>query len=327
MYPLLSLALASFLCVPIARRDDPLPAPAGPLVVQTVDSLTLKDTARKKDLLCKVYFPQTGGPYPVILFSHGFGGNQEAFGTVSRHWASRGYVVIHPSHGDLAGRRRASGKEAPLLQGSPGGLLGGLYDPQKIENRVADLVLILDSLGTLPQPVPELAGKIDPKRIGVAGHSFGAYTAMLIGGVTGDLGREKARSLADPRGRCILPISAQGTGQQGLTEKSWDALRIPMMTITGTRDQGVGGQGVEWKKEPFRYSPEGDKYLVVIEGANHASFGGGLGARGSATVEIVKMSSTWFWDAYLRGSEEARRYLQSDQMTRNAGSRFTFQWK
>jgi predicted dienelactone hydrolase len=61
----------------------------------------------------------------------------------------------------------------------------------KIGDRVADLVLVLDRLADLPKSVPALNGKIDPTSIGVGGHSFGAYTAMLIGGVAADLGKEK----------------------------------------------------------------------------------------------------------------------------------------
>jgi len=311
--------------------DEPLTLQEGPLAIETVDSLTLKDAARKKDLMCKVYFPKAGGPYPVILFSHGFGGNKDAFGPVGRHWASYGYVVVHPTHADGLGRvERISKADAGERAGPRGrfqGLLGGISDPQKIGDRVADLVLILDSLDQLPDAVRGLKGKIDAKHIGVAGHSFGAYTAMLIGGVTVELGNEKGKRFADKRVLCILPISGQGTGQQGLTKTSWDALEMPMMTVTGTRDQGVGGQSVEWRKEPYRFSPKGDKFLVVIDGATHFSFGGGLGLRSAAPTEVVKLCSTQFWDAYLKDSAAARKYLASDQLVRDSGGQCVFEWK
>ena len=298
---------------------------AGPLAVETADGHSLKDEARKKELPYKVYYPKTGGPYPVILFSHGFAGNQDSFGPIGKHWASHGYVVVHPTHADGRVRRKADPKadsdDKPVAQPRPGGLLGGLNDPGKIADRVADLVLILDRLDGLPDAVPGLKGKIDPKSIGVGGHSFGAYTAMLIGGVTVDLGKEKGRSFADKRVKCILPISAQGTGQQGLTEKSWEGLKVPMLTITGTRDQGAGGQGVEWKKEAYKYSPAGDKYLVVIDGANHLSFGGGLGTRNAYVSDIVKLCSVRFWDAYLKDDAGAKKYLQSDELVKDSGKR------
>lgn len=326
MFRLSPVTLAAVLFVPPAGAVEQPKSKEGPEAVEPAD-LSVHDAARKKDLPCKVYYPKTGGPYPVILFSHGFGGTKEAFGPIGRHWASHGYVVIHPTHADGLGRGQTApgpdGDAPPRRRGLP----GGLNDPAKISDRVADLVLILDNLDDLPKSVPGLKGKIDATSIGVGGHSFGAYTAMLIGGVTADLGREKGKSFLDERVKCLLPVSAQGTGQQGLTEKSWDALRLPMMTVTGTRDQGAGGQGVGWKKEPYRYSPAGDKYLAVIDGANHLSFGGGLGARGRDITEVVKLCTTHYWDAYLKDSAAAKRYLQSDELVQDAGGKCTFEKK
>lgn len=150
---------------------------------------------------------------------------------------------------------------------------------------------------------------------------------MLLGGVTVDLGKEKAMSCRDERVQCILAISGQGAGQQGLTRTSWDALQLPMMTLTGTRDRGAGGQDVDWKKEPFTFAPEGDKYLVVIDGANHVSFGGALGLRDSAITDIVKRCTTHFLDAHLRASESAKSYLQSDQLVTDAAGKCTLERK
>lgn len=326
-------AVAAALALGPALGDDLGRPPAEPLAVAVADDLTLHDAVRGKDLPCKASFPRSGGPYPVIVFSHGFGGNKEAFAVVGRHWASHGYVVIHPTHADGSDRMvgRENDPEArgdggrPLLR--PGGLIGALNDPGRIADRVADITLVLDSLDALPGKIPGIEGRIDPKRIGVGGHSFGAYTAMLIGGVTVDLGGDGGRSFRDERVRCILPISAQGTGQQGLTEGSWARLTIPMMTITGTQDRGVGGQPVEWRKEPYRFSPPGDKYLVVIDGANHFSFGGGPGRRSSAVTDLVCLSSTLFWDAYLKDSRPARERLRSKRPAGEPDGRVTIEAK
>ncbi len=298
--------------------------------VDVADDLAFQDAARQKSIPYKVHFPAAGGPHPVIVFSHGFGANKDAFAEVGQHWASHGYVVIHPSHADGLGRRSidadATDQEGPQ-RARPGRLLQGLSDPAKIADRVADIVLVIDCLDTLPEAVPALQGRVDEKRIGVGGHSFGAYTAMLIGGVTVDLGGDKSRSFRDERVTCILPISGQGAGQQGLTDTSWAALALPMMTITGSRDRGVGGQGVGWKKEPYQHSPPGDKYLVVIEGANHFSFGGRLGARSADVTTVVMALSTHFWDAYLKDSNVSKQYLQSDRPAQESGGAYEFERK
>jgi len=313
----------------VGIRPAAAEAPAGPLAIDVADDLSLHDAARGKDLPYKVAFPAVDGRYPLIVFSHGFGGSKEAFSTVSRHWASHGYVVIHPTHADgmerrLAGRAAEGG---PAGRPGMGGLVGRLNDPARIADRVADIVLVLDSLATIAEATPALEGRIDTGRIGVGGHSFGAYTAMLIGGVTVDLGGGQGRSFRDERVACILPISPQGTGQQGLTKRSWAGLTIPMMTITGTRDRGVGGQGVEWRKEPYAFSPPGDKYLVVIDGADHLSFGGGLRQRGSAISDVVKIVSTRFWDAYLEDSDSALADLRSGRRFEDSDAACIFERK
>lgn len=313
MRALLPLVLAAATALAAARSED----------------ITLRDERRGKDLECRVHYPEAGDRLPLIVFSHGFGADKAAFAAISRHVAAHGYVVVHPSHADGFGRSADRQAEGGGLRGirAGGGLASLLADPAKVEGRVADVVAVMDSAAQLLAKLPVLKGRLDPSRIGVGGHSYGAYTAMLLGGVTVDLGGAKARSFADPRVRCILPISAQGTGQQGLTESSWSSLRLPMMTMTGSRDQGAQGQGPDWKKEPFRFSPPGDKHLVFIEGANHMSFGGGLGERSSGATEVVKAASLAFWDAYLKGDDRAKAALRSGEVAKPFAGRATIESK
>jgi predicted dienelactone hydrolase len=41
---------------------------------------TWHDTARDRDVPVKIYYPATGaGPFPIIIFSHGLGGNREGY--------------------------------------------------------------------------------------------------------------------------------------------------------------------------------------------------------------------------------------------------------
>jgi predicted dienelactone hydrolase len=295
----------------LALQDASTPA----RTVANVNSaeITLRDEKRGREIECRVYSPRTGERLPLIIFSHGFGGDRTAFAAISQHVAEHGFVIVHPSHVDGFGR---SGSQEGvrgfrgLLRGESGGLVRQLEDPAKIEGRISDIKCILDSVSQLENRIPALNGRIDSSRIGVGGHSYGAYTAMLIGGVTVDLDGKAAVSFGDPRVRCILPVSGQGIGQQGLTEESWAKLKLPMLTITGSRDQGAGGQKPDWKKDPYKFSPPGDKYLVFIDGANHFSFGG-FGGRETDVTRIVKAASLAFWKAYLKDDEQAKIRLKS----------------
>src|SRR5262249_35747608 len=125
--------------------------------------------------------------------------------------------------------------------------------------------------------VPQLKGKMDLKRIGMGGHSYGAFTTQMIGGATVDIpnGR-RAQSFRDDRPLALMLLSPQGKNQNGLTEASWKTMTRPMISMTGTYDNGAMNQVAEWRKDPFTYSPPGDKYHVFIDDAFHMSFTGAL---------------------------------------------------
>ena len=209
-----------------------------PAAATRMEDIILRDEKRGRDIECRVQYPAEGARLPLIVFSHGFGADRTAFTPIAGHWAAHGYVVVHPSH--LDGSGTSAGKGGSLPAGGAAALQKNAV--VKIENRVGDVTFILDALEQLATKVPALRGRIDHTRIGVGGHSLGAYTAMVVGGVTADIGDQKGRSFKDGRVRCILPISGQGIGQQGLTESSWTKLSLPMMTMTGSLDKGAGGQ-------------------------------------------------------------------------------------
>lgn len=237
--------------------------------VGVIPAGSIRDTRRNKDLEVSIEYPTKGGPHPVIIFSHGYGSSARAYVGLSSYWSSHGYVVIKPSHAD-AGKLR----------------LEELRDPTKIteqttpadwRNRVEDIGLILDSFQTLEQQYPELQGKMDANRIAVGGHSYGAFTAMLIGGVRTFSGGAST-SYADPRVKAVLAMSPQGPSEsRGLTAESWKEVRIPVLYMTGSNDRGTNDtETAEWRRQAFELSPAGDKWFVSIAGANHFTFTGGF---------------------------------------------------
>src|ERR1041385_257962 len=77
--------------------------------VGSIPNAVLHDAARNKDLYMTIEYPTRGGPYPVIVFSHGFGGSNVGYTPLTEYWAGHGYIVIKPSHAD-------SGKLGPILE-------------------------------------------------------------------------------------------------------------------------------------------------------------------------------------------------------------------
>jgi predicted dienelactone hydrolase len=313
----------------------------GPHAVAQIETLIVHDALRGKDLPLRAYFPIDGGPYPVIVFSHGAGGSRDVAPVLLAHWASHGYAVLAPSHADSVALLRENGADAQM-----GDILRSFgRDPEVRVNRVADLTLILDQLDALPALEPRLAGKIDASRIGVGGHSAGAMTASLIGGATVDMGVNgpggpEVRSFRDERVDALLLLSGQGiTGPgAGFHRASWDAMTLPTLVMTGSHDNSPRTrQTASSRRQPYDYAPPGDKYLLFIEGALHMSFTGraaelepGLSARWMerylgtpdlsqaleydhrAIFDYVIGASTAFWDATLKQDADAQAWLEGD---------------
>lgn len=275
----------------------------GAYPVLTVDKLVLHDAARNKDVPLKIYYPDGSGPFPVVIFSHGALASKECYSGFGRYWASFGYVSIHPSHGDSIAD---SGFRGTLQQ--------AISDPRAWENRPKDISFVINSLPEIEKLAPQLAGKLDRRRIGVGGHSFGAYTAELIGGMTILLpGKEEPQSFTDRRVSAILLLSPEGEGKMGLTADSWSNLRLPMLLMYGSRDFGAWGEDPDWRSEAFRKAPPGDKYQVEVEGGTHMGFAGAsLKSSYKRVFQCAKFETLAFWDAYLKQDAQAKQYLKSD---------------
>lgn len=319
-----------------AQTENPTSAPAplpeshaykagpGPFEV-TSTGLKLRDDARKKDLSLRILAPKATpeqpGPFPLILFSHGLGGSRDAFPDLTRHWCSRGYVVILPTHIDSIQQRREDGEDLSHLRRD----IKALEKDSNPLDRIADIRFILDSLDDLESRVEPLHAAdnkplIDRDRIGMAGHSAGAFTTQMVFGVKLK-GLVAMRSFADPRIDAVILISGQGTNRRALTKDSWADLSKPMMVITGSKDTArIGNETPETRQDPYRYAPPGDKYLLFIEGATHSSYTGQARAMRldpdqpdpdtlRMVGEVTASGTLAFWDAFLRADPRAREYL------------------
>src|SRR5438034_6028788 len=260
-------------------------ADMGPSPVGVIPTATLHDAQRNRDLEVSIEYPTRGGPFPIIVFSHGYGSTDRGYEPLISYWTSYGYVCIRPSHTDAAAPRdtirEALERPASRPQSRQRGItvepnvqtrntMEAIWDKEREpqwRDRVLDVKLVLDSLADLEQRFPELRGKVDRNQIGVGGHSYGGFTAMLMSGAR--TFSNPPLSMADPRVRAALVMSPQGTAQnRGLTPQSWSDVRVPVMYMTGTNDRGAAeSETPDWRRQAFEYSPPGDKYFVLIPGA------------------------------------------------------------
>lgn len=283
----------------------------GPFRVQSVKEIILHDAKRGKDLPVRITFPDAPGPFPIVIFSHGAYGSKDAYLPLTEFWASHGYAVFQPTHADSI---------------ALGNRLGDKTVFQTWQTRPADISFLLDSLGDIELKTPALKGRLDARRVGVGGHSFGANTAQLVGGATARVaGAEK--SFEDKRVSAVMLLSGQGPGEM-LTEKSWANFTRPLFVMSGSKDGPTRtGQPAEWRKKPYELSPPGDKYLVWIEGLDHG-YGGITGVSFSPRnkpnadhIRWTKIATLAFWDAHLKESADAKAWLRSDGLTVLSGGK------
>lgn len=353
MLPSAAISLFATLTLAAAAESKPDAASTykladGPCAVEVVHDVILHDAKRNKDLPVHLTFPKADGKFAIIVFSHGAGGSGDGVLTgLPKFWSSHGYVCLMPTHADSIKLRRQRGERDASMTDI---VRRAITRQEDWVNRPRDVTFLLDSLDELEKKVPSLKSKPDRSRIGVGGHSFGAFTAQVAGGATihvaqtflsapstnrqntAQTGMSAPLSLADPRVIAVLQLSGQGKGQMGLHEHSWDSMKLPMMSITGSLDRGAQGQAPSWRKEPFERSPPGDKYHLFIEGAHHMSFTdplAGEGGRGGllagrfgrggdqkAIFNWVKSATIAFWDASFKQDPQAKAWLQSDALTR-----------
>ena len=293
----------------------------GPLAVTEVSGLVLHDEKRNKDVRVRIFYPVIAGKYPVIIFSHGAGGSDTCCESLTRHWATYGYITLQPIHDDSVAQRRSSGDENAHF---PQAGREALKNPALWESRPRDISFLLDSLTGLQKRVAGLNGKIDPSRIGVAGHSMGAYTAEAVAGASVDLPGRPGQNFSEPRAKAILCLSPQGPGQFGLTAHSFSNISLPFMGITGSLDNLGPLANAAWHRIPFERSQPGDKYEVFIQGANHMSFitaeavNSARSSQAAAILGYTNSASLAFWDAYLKDDPAAKKFLQSDALERSS---------
>lgn len=314
------LALAASAgCMPLLYTES-VPAAykteSGPYGVQVIDNHVLPAENGQRSLRARIAFPQGEGPFPLVVFSHGFACYRESYSGLTDHWASHGYVVVQPEH--------------PDCPTSPVRLRP--QDATRVHYiRISDVERVLDSLFAPGEEIPGLTGNIDYGRKVMAGHSFGGMIAQIVWGQPlKDPETSEAVSHARDFDAAII-MSGPGTMPQ-MADGAFTGLSGPMLVSGGTRDTRNAGDGViypwEWRLQAYDRSPPGNKYSVVLEEGDHYLGGlicrddrGGPQNRGGAPdVEgqtILAGVSTAFLDAWLNEDAAARRFLE--ELDRHAG--------
>jgi predicted dienelactone hydrolase len=268
----------------------------------------VSDADRNRRIPLKLYAPTGGDKVPVILFSHGLGGSREGGRAWGEHWASHGYLSIHVQH---AGSDEGALRDAMKGQGREG--LKAAMSPRAFADRVHDIRFLIDLVQREPTRIHRDAVRADARRIGMSGHSYGARTTLALAGERVPFA---SGEFVEPRIAAAIAFSPMAPPPPGSWPKRFGDIRLPLLSVTGTQDRDVLlGESPEVRREPYRHMPPGDKYLLVLQSADHMLFNGqegfrgGLSRRDVAMYDHVKAFTLAFWEAHLKGDAAAKQWL------------------
>ncbi|MEM9584838.1 MAG: hypothetical protein AAGA08_17130 [Pseudomonadota bacterium] len=145
--------------------------------------------------------PVKPGQYPVVLFSHGMGGTDRAQAWLGAALAHRGVITVSVNH--------------------PNSTWGDFDMSEGVAHwtRAQDMSAALDAL----QDKSAFADSFDMSRVMAAGFSFGGWTALSLGGATGNhAGIVEACETHPEMEACGLLLSPE-VNMQGRDPEIWNA--------------------------------------------------------------------------------------------------------
>ena len=202
-----------------------------------------------------------------MLFSHGLGGSRRGYSYLGSHLARQGWASLHVQHVG-SDRRIWSGSAWSL----PSRLQGAAQDAEAID-RAVDLRFALDRFLTLPESI-DWRMPVDRSRILVAGHSYGANTALLTAGARVERDGRLV-DLRDARVAAAILLSAPPFHGEKDQATVLNPITIPTLHITATDDDiRIPGYGSTVRDRVAVYEATGSrsKVLAVFRGGSHSIF-------------------------------------------------------
>lgn len=272
------------------------------------------------------YIPK---PAPVVIFSHGLGGSVEAAEYLGLELAMHGYIAVFIQH---------EGSDKSLWEGAINPhqikrkLAKSIRDPDAAINRYKDIPFVIDALAILNTQDGALKGKMDLARIGMAGHSYGARSVLMAAGESMPV---LGTQMKEPRIKAAVALSPnlpqRALNKEINADSLYGAVDIPIFHMTGTEDGYPFADDFDpaTRTLPYQGIAAHDQYLLVLDGANHAAFGGGT-RKGQDNdprwQRAVADGTILFFDAYLRADDTAKQKLRHEYV-RSLKTQDRFEYK
>lgn len=276
-----------------------------------------------------------GGPYPLVIISHGHPGNRYLLSHLAENLASKGYVVASIDH-----------KESTYND-------QGVF-ASTLLNRPLDILFVLNALAKLndDDAGTSLKGMIDANNTAIVGYSMGGYGVInaLGGGFTAasvksapappnmalarrQAGNPELAASLDPRIKAGIAIGPWGWNAGFWDREGLAGIKTPIFFMAGSVDATSGySPGI---RNLFELAVNTDRYLLTFEYAGHNAAAPipapretwptpGAGHYLDPVWDTVRMNNiaqhfaTAFLGKYLKGDPEMDSYLNLVESGREA---------
>lgn len=225
----------------------------------------------------------------AIAFSHGAQSAPWKYRNLLQPWADAGYEILAPLHVDSTDHPRT--KEFP----------GSASWKARIEDMRAVSAAIPDA------------------RFLAAGHSYGALTALTMGGAEAVMPDGLEGTQRQSRVAAVVAFSPPAPIPTLIPQEGYARIAVPALIQTGDQDVARGATDpAGWRGHLAAYEAAptgGDRYALVLAGVDHY-FGGLICREIEAERQTAQLGqaialSTLFIDAFLRGDAKARAGLNA----------------
>ena len=213
----------------------------------------------------------SGGPYPLLIISHGYPGNRYLMSPLGENLSSKGYVVVSIDHTDSTYSDTAAFASTLL-------------------NRPLDQLFVLNEMARLnaSDPGGTLKGMVNADTTGLIGYSMGGYGVVnTIGGGYSAAAVNSTSGVAVPQGALAVRQDGNATYAASMDKRIkaaiafapwgwnsgfWDTaglagIKTPVMFMAGSVDDVSGySPGV---RNIFEGAVNAPRFLLTFENANH----------------------------------------------------------
>lgn len=232
--------------------------------------------------------------WPLIIFSHGFGGCGKQSSFLMQYLADNGYIVAAPDHADARWCRNENAENFERTEKWPEQPFRypEKWTDQTDRDRHNDILFVLEDL----LKDRKYTNYIDQEKIGLMGHSLGGYTVLGLAGAW--------PSWKDERFKAIVALSP--FVQPYVMKQTLDGIDVPVMYQGGTKDKDITPV---IKKSMGAYAiTQAPKYFIELQNADHFAWT----QLDKDHRDIINQTVLAFFDRYLRSQDDG--ILEGDKI-------------